>query len=77
MGTTNFDVCVRGGGYETMENDYYGVLTNIVELEYTKWPIRKLVLFKCEWFDPTPNQGTKIDKIFGIIEVRESRKYKN
>ena len=77
MSTTNYGVCVRGGGYETIESDYYGVLTDIVELEYTGWPTKKLVLFKCEWFDPTPNQGTKIDKNYGIVEVKESKRYKN
>lgn len=35
-----------------------------------------LVLFKCDWFDPTPNQGTKIDN-YGIVEVKASRRYKN
>ena len=77
MSTTNYGVCVRGGGYETIESDYYGVLIDIVELEYTGWPTKKLVLFKCEWFDPTPNQGTKIDKNYGIVEVKESKRYKN
>ena len=44
------------------ENGVYGILHDIVELEYIGWAIKKLVLFKCEWFDSTPNQGTKIDK---------------
>jgi len=33
MRTTNYGVCVRGGQYETMENDYYGVLIDIAEFE--------------------------------------------
>jgi hypothetical protein len=29
MSTTNHNVCVRGGQYQSLENDYYGVLTDI------------------------------------------------
>jgi len=54
MSTANYGVCVRGGQYDTMENDYYGLLVDIVELEYTGSPTKKVVLFKCDWFDPSP-----------------------
>ncbi|KAJ1424649.1 Transposase-associated domain [Sesbania bispinosa] len=75
MGTMNYGVCVQGGQYDTMENDYYGVLSVIVELEYTASPTKKLVLFKCEWFDPSP-QGTRIDN-YGNVEIRKSRIYQS
>ncbi|RDX81159.1 hypothetical protein CR513_38188, partial [Mucuna pruriens] len=35
----------------------------------------KLVLFKCDWFDNTPNIGTKVPNKYGIVEVQESRRY--
>jgi hypothetical protein len=76
MSTTNCGVFVQGGENETIDNDYYGVLTDIVEVSYTGWPIKRLVLFKCDWFDPTLNQGTKVDN-YGTVEVKASRKYKN
>lgn len=76
MGTTNFGVCCQGGTDETTENNYYGVLTDIIEVHYTGWPIKMLVLFKCDWFDPTLNHGTKVDN-YGIVEVKTSRRYKN
>ena len=38
---------------------------------------KRLVFFKCEWFDPTLNQGTKVDNNYGILEVRAFRRYKN
>jgi len=74
MSTTNSGVCVQGG--DTEKNDYYGILTDIVEVHYTGFPRKMLVLFKCDWFDPTPNHGTKIDN-YGIVEVRASRRYNN
>ncbi|RDX75135.1 hypothetical protein CR513_45027, partial [Mucuna pruriens] len=32
-------------------------------------------LFKCDWFDNTPNIWTKVYNKYEIIEVRESRRY--
>ena len=75
MSTTNYGVCVRGGQYDAQENDYYGMLTDIVEVEYTDMPIKKLVLFKCDWFDSS-SQGTRIDN-YGNVEIKKSRRYQN
>ena len=63
---------VQGSGSSQMGGDYYDILVDIVELKYTGWPIKMLVLFKCEWFDPIPNQGTKVDNNYGIVEVKAS-----
>jgi len=59
----------KGGEDETIDSDYHGVLTDIVEVYYTRWPIKTLVLFKCDWFDPTLKQGENIDS-YGINKVR-------
>jgi hypothetical protein len=75
MSTTNYNVCVRGGQYESLENNYYGVLTDIVELQYTGHPSKKVVLFQCDWFDPS-SQGTRIDN-YGNVEIKKSRRYNN
>jgi hypothetical protein len=75
MSTTNCNLCVRGGQLDSLENDYYGVLTDIVELEYTGHPTKKVVLFQCDWFDPS-SQGTKTDN-YGNVEIKKSRKYQN
>ena len=73
MSTTNYGVCVRCGQNDTVESDYYGVLIDIVELEFTGHPTKKLVLFKCDWFDSSP-QGTRIDD-YGNVEIKKSRRY--
>ncbi|XP_058733815.1 uncharacterized protein LOC131605484 [Vicia villosa] len=75
MSTTNHNVCVRGGQFDSLENDYYGVLNDIVELEYTGHPTKKVVLFQCDWFDPS-SQGTKMDD-YGNVEIKKSRRYQN
>ncbi|RDX85633.1 hypothetical protein CR513_33151, partial [Mucuna pruriens] len=50
-------------------------LSKIIQLKYIDFPIMKLVLFKCDWFDNTPNIGTKVHNKYEIVEVRESRRY--
>ncbi|XP_029130026.1 uncharacterized protein LOC114916771 [Cajanus cajan] len=58
-----------------LESDFYGKLTDIIQLEYTGLPIMKLILFKCDWFDNTPNIGTRVNDKYGVVEVRQSRRY--
>jgi hypothetical protein len=70
--TYNCGVCVRmvGAG----ESYYYGVLKEIYEYDFTNDAKKKLVLFKCDWYDPSPH-GTKIDTQLRLVEIKESRKY--
>ncbi|RDX85636.1 hypothetical protein CR513_33145, partial [Mucuna pruriens] len=74
MNSLNHGVYVRGTNGQ-LEYDFYGKLFDIIQLEYTGFPIMKLVLFKCDWFDNTPNIGTKVHNKYEIVEVRESRRY--
>ena len=43
------------------EKHYYGVLKEIYELSFTNDDQKKLVLFKCEWYDPG-KKGTKTNR---------------
>ncbi|KAK6802999.1 hypothetical protein RDI58_000783 [Solanum bulbocastanum] len=59
--TNNSGVYIQGnvdGTSQTIE--YYGVIQEIIEVRYLGWPKKKIVLFRCEWFDPSP-RGTKMD----------------
>ena len=44
-------------------------------MEYPGLPLKRLVLFNCEWFDPTLGRGTRIHEQFGMVEVRSTRRY--
>ena len=57
--TKNFGVCVPGTGVGSSKINYYGKIIDIIELKYTGLPIKRVVLFKCEWYDPS-HRGTKI-----------------
>jgi len=73
--SNNSGVCIKGTNYSADENDYYGVLTEILELEYKgSTPIKRTVLFKCEWFDPTPNVGMKIHPQYKLVDINHRRK---
>ncbi|XP_049410700.1 uncharacterized protein LOC125873917 [Solanum stenotomum] len=73
--TNNSGVWVKGDNGNQNENvDYFGVLQEIVELEYSGWPIKRIVFFQCKWFDPT-SRGTRELKQHNIIEVKHTKKY--
>ncbi|XP_059299092.1 uncharacterized protein LOC132051859 isoform X1 [Lycium ferocissimum] len=70
--TNNSGVWVKGDG----DVDYYGVLQEILELEYPiGWPKKKLVLFRCKWYDPTPRSATKVHRHYKIVEIKHTREY--
>lgn len=50
--------------------DYYGILTDIVELDY--YGKFRVVLFRCDWADVTSSRGVRKDQ-FGFTMVNFSR----
>ncbi|KAL4582138.1 hypothetical protein LXL04_006679 [Taraxacum kok-saghyz] len=58
--TSNSGVCVRGETYNAQESDYYGILEEILELEYCGNEHSIVLMFKCVWFDN--NQGVVVNK---------------
>jgi len=74
--TYNCGVGVCGTGEGDIENDYYSVLKDIVKIEYVGEPLRRCVLFSCDWFDPTLNRGTRSHKLSKLINVHRTRRYR-
>ena len=75
-GAMNNGVCIKGSNYsDHHENDYCGQLQEVVELEYLSWPIKRTVLFKCEWFDPTLDIGTRVHPKYNIVEVNHRHRF--
>ncbi|KAK6791438.1 hypothetical protein RDI58_010519 [Solanum bulbocastanum] len=73
----NSGVYIQGdvdGTDQTIE--YYGVILEIIEVRYSGWPTKKIVLFRSEWFDPS-HRGMKVDHQHNIIEVKHTRKYRS
>ncbi|XP_050222364.1 uncharacterized protein LOC126672458 [Mercurialis annua] len=55
--------------------DFYGVLKDIIELEYPALPMKTTVLFKCEWFDPAHNSGTISNKKYNMVDINNRKRY--
>jgi len=75
--TYNYGVCAKGasnGSSVGSLTDFYGILDQIVELEYPGLVVLKVMLFKCTWFDPTLGRGTRRNR-WGGIDVNRGRAY--
>ena len=70
----NCGVGVCGTGEGDIENYYYAVMKDIVQIEYVGEPLKRCVLFSYEWFDPTFNRGTRSRKLSNLIEVHRTRR---
>ncbi|XP_050222148.1 uncharacterized protein LOC126672242 [Mercurialis annua] len=73
--TMNNGVCVKRSLYGPVESDFYGVLIDIIELEYPALPIKRTVLFKCNWFDPTKKVGMLVHPRYNIMDVNHRKRY--
>ncbi|KAL6581941.1 hypothetical protein OROMI_005955 [Orobanche minor] len=64
----------KGESYVDYESAYYGRLLEVVRLEYPGLPIKQVVLFNCEWFDPT-STDTKVDPYYKLVEINHKRRF--
>ena len=72
----NSGVCIKGSNYSASNIDFYGRLVEILQLEYPALPIKRTILFKCEWFDPIPNLGTRIHHQYNLVDVHHKKSYR-
>ena len=73
--TMNSGVCVKGSLYAAGENDFYGMLVDIVEVEYPALPIKRCMLFKCDWFNPTLGVGMTVHQNYNMVDINYRRMY--
>nr|GLL16347.1 uncharacterized protein LOC109190339 [Ipomoea trifida] len=74
--TSNYGVSIKGSGLAQPESNFFGTLQEVVDVEYPNVPIKKVILFKCEWFDPTQNVGSRFNSEYGIAEVHCNKRYR-
>ncbi|KAL0741277.1 hypothetical protein Bca4012_082790 [Brassica carinata] len=65
--TSNYGICLKG------DIDFYGILQEIIEVEFPGLLKLKCVPFKCDWFDPVVNRGVRFNK-FGAVDVNSGRR---
>ncbi|KAG7548000.1 putative transposase Ptta/En/Spm plant [Arabidopsis suecica] len=68
--TQNYGVCVRG----TTKKDYYGLIEEIIMIDYHGAVGLKTIIFKCRWFDTTEGRGMRTHPS-GIVDVAPRRRY--
>ena len=66
--TTNYGIHVEG------ETEFYGILQQILEVEYPRLLNLKCVLFKCDWFDPVIGRGVRKNNL-GVVDVNANKTY--
>lgn len=74
--TTNYGKCVKGYASDLTEDpDYYGILDEIIQLEYPELIRLKVILFRCSWFDTTIGKEMR-KNIIRVTDVNTAQKYK-
>jgi len=75
----NSGVCVKAADNSPDEDNFYGQLLEIIEVEYPGMPIKRVTLFKCHWYDPTTtgnSHGTNIHKRYKLVDIHQGRSYR-
>jgi hypothetical protein len=73
--TCNNSVCVKGSTCSEFEVDYYGILKEVVKLQYHS-EHNKVFLFKCYWYD-TNDRGIRVDSHYGLVEINSKARLHN
>ena len=55
------------------ESDWHGVVNEILKLEYLGEPLKRFVLFACEWYDLTRHEGTRKYNYHKIIKINHTK----
>lgn len=68
--THNSGVCVKGSCYSKYDVDYYGLLDEVLEIEYHGLGLGRCVvpIFKCTWFDIV--NGVRVHPKHNLVDVK-------
>ena len=70
----NSGVCIKGTYFGTEEEDFFGVLDEVLELHYPGPSIKRTVVFNCTWFETSGHGGSRVHRKLNIVEVKKSIK---
>lgn len=74
--TNNTGVFVKGSDDpENHLNDFYGILTQILQLTYFSRLAEEVFLFRCNWFSNVPGSGINGHKDYNLIEIKHTSHY--
>ena len=76
--TTTYSCGILVKGTEEGDNsrvDYYRVLEEVLRVEYLGEPIKRCVLFRCDWFGPANPWGMRYSRLNCTYEINHLRRY--
>ncbi|KAL0402326.1 UNVERIFIED_CONTAM: hypothetical protein Slati_4262500 [Sesamum latifolium] len=71
--TFNCGVCVKSSSYTNTDSDFYGILEEVIQLDYPLIPNMQIVLFKCRWVDPV--RSMKVHPRYHLVDVNFKKVY--
>ncbi|KAL0395441.1 UNVERIFIED_CONTAM: hypothetical protein Slati_4510300 [Sesamum latifolium] len=71
--TFNCGVCVKSSLYTNTNSDFYGILEEVIQLDYPLIPNMQIVLFKCRWVNPV--RGMKVHPRYHLVDVNFKKVY--
>ncbi|GLT51761.1 hypothetical protein SLA2020_251480 [Shorea laevis] len=73
--TMNSGVCITGTTGTESDLDFYGLLQEVIELQYVGCRHRQtVVLFKCDWYEIPPARGIVVDRKHRLVDINPNRK---
>ncbi|KAL0355354.1 UNVERIFIED_CONTAM: hypothetical protein Sradi_3982300 [Sesamum radiatum] len=67
------DMKELSSSYKDTNNDFYGILEEVIQLDYPLIPNMQIVLFKCHWVDPV--RGIKVHPCYHLVDVNFKKVY--
>lgn len=67
----NSGVCVKGSCYDDLENDYCGLLKEVIKVRYLGEK-NEIFICSCEWFDTLSRNGMKVHHTNGLVELNKN-----
>ncbi|KAL0439472.1 UNVERIFIED_CONTAM: hypothetical protein Slati_2430200 [Sesamum latifolium] len=73
--TFNCGVCVKSSSYTDTDSDFYGILEEVIQLDYPFVPNMQIVLFKYRWVNPVRVPSMKRDKAdwMAVCKIKAKR----
>ncbi|KAL0286046.1 UNVERIFIED_CONTAM: hypothetical protein Sangu_2750700 [Sesamum angustifolium] len=71
--TMNCEVCVKSSSYTDEENDFYGIIEEIIQLTYPFIPNLNIILLKCHWVDLV--RDMKVQLRYHLVDVNFKKLY--
>lgn len=70
----NMGGCIKGWNYgDEHVFNYNGVLKEVIELEYSRLPVKKAFLFHGDWYNPREEVGVGTRFIYRIVDVNQKK----